>query len=476
MKKEPGFLYRVFLLIGDALSIVFSFAFAYYFRTNIDSRPYFFENEIRDFILTSIVLLPVWIILLYSLGLYSRRVIGRHILELWRLFLASLLGVMLIITFDFFTKSSITGGSLFPVRTIPVYIVCFCFLTLSFVRSIISLIRRLSLRHSVGLIKVLIIGNSHNTTELLMGIRPETGFDVVAVVARNEFIPKDSRQLKFGHATKAIAKKHPDAIIYTANDDLEKVNKLAVDNHMLFYYSPPADSIIAMSRDVDFLAGVPVLRVRPTPLIGAARVYKRIIDIVLGGIITIVALPIMGIIWLLQKILDPHAPAIYRDIRLTRFNRRFGLLKFRSIKQEYCGMTAEEAFAKMGKSPEYAARYRANGDFLSDDPRYTKFGNFLRRTSLDELPQLFNVLRGDISLIGPRALQPIELKNYGDRGLILSVKSGLTGLAQVSGRRNISFNERRALDVYYVQNWTIALDIQIFFRTIISILRQEGAR
>ncbi len=139
-------------------------------------------------------------------------------------------------------------------------------------------------------------------------------------------------------------------------------------------------------------------------------------------------------------------------------------------------MTAEEAFAKMGKPPKYAERYRANGDYIKNDPRYTKLGNFLRRSSLDELPQLFNVLRGDISLIGPRALQPIELKDYGDRGLILSVKSGLTGLAQVSGRRNISFNERRALDIYYVQNWTIALDIQIFFRTIISILRQEGAK
>jgi undecaprenyl-phosphate galactose phosphotransferase len=184
----------------------------------------------------------------------------------------------------------------------------------------------------------------------------------------------------------------------------------------------------------------------------------------------------MLVVFILQKIYEPHAPAIYRDIRLTRFNRRFGLLKFRSIKQEYCGMTAEEAFAKMGKSPEYAAKYRANGDFLKNDPRYTKFGNFLRRSSLDELPQLVNVLRGDISLIGPRALQPVELKNYGNRGLILSVKSGLTGLAQVSGRRNISFNERRALDIYYVQNWTIALDIQIFFRTIVSIFRQEGAR
>ena len=145
------------------------------------------------------------------------------------------------------------------------------------------------------------------------------------------------------------------------------------------------------------------------------------------------------------------------------------------MKQEFCGLTPEQAFEKMGK-PELSEKYRKQGDYLKNDPRYTKFGAFLRNTSLDELPQFFNVLKGDISLIGPRALQPAELKNYGDRGLILSVKSGLSGLAQVSGRRNISFNERRSLDIYYVQNWTPALDVQIFFRTIASVLRRDGAK
>lgn len=183
----------------------------------------------------------------------------------------------------------------------------------------------------------------------------------------------------------------------------------------------------------------------------------------------------MIIIFIIQKIIDPHAPAIYKDTRLTRFNREFQLYKFRSIKSDYNGLTPEEAFAKMGK-PELAEKYRKQGDYLKNDPRYTKFGRFLRSSSLDELPQLFNVLKGDISLVGPRALQPAELKNYGDRGIILSVKSGVTGLAQVSGRRNISFNERRAFDVYYVQNWTPALDFQIILRTIASVLGHEGAK
>ena len=106
----------------------------------------------------------------------------------------------------------------------------------------------------------------------------------------------------------------------------------------------------------------------------------------------------------------------------------------------------------------------------------TKVGKFLRATSLDELPQLINVVRGDISLVGPRALIPQEINQYERKSTILSVRSGLTGLAQVSGRRDISYEERRRLDVYYVQNWSILLDIQILFKTVISVLFRREAK
>ena len=142
---------------------------------------------------------------------------------------------------------------------------------------------------------------------------------------------------------------------------------------------------------------------------------------------------------------------------------------------KYNGLTPEQAFKKMGK-PELAKAYRKNGDKLDDDPRITRLGKFLRATSLDELPQLINVIRGDISLVGPRALIPQEINQYKKKDIILAVKSGVTGLAQVSGRRNISFEERRRLDVYYVQNWSLLLDIQILFKTVFSVIIRRGAR
>ena len=141
---------------------------------------------------------------------------------------------------------------------------------------------------------------------------------------------------------------------------------------------------------------------------------------------------------------------------------------------KYNGLSPEDAFKKMGK-PELIKEYRENGDQLEKDPRVTPFGRFLRSTSIDELPQLLNVLRGDISLVGPRALVPSELKLYPQKHLILSVKSGLTGLAQISGRRDISFDDRRALDIYYVHNWTLWLDMQIIIKTIWHVLFRNGA-
>ena len=233
---------------------------------------------------------------------------------------------------------------------------------------------------------------------------------------------------------------------------------------------------------LELIGSTPAILVKVTPLVGNARIIKRFMDIIFSFIGIILAFIPMLIIWLCIKISDPKSKTIYSEYRLTQYNRKFKIFKFRSMKTAYSGMTPEEAFAKMekeGKIPsaaELSHQYRKNGDFLASDPRITRIGKFLRATSLDELPQLFNVFRGDISLVGPRALVPGELRNYGDRSLLLTVKSGLTGLAQVSGRRDISFDERRSLDLYYIQNWSVLFDLQIMLQTIRAVIFQKGAK
>lgn len=129
----------------------------------------------------------------------------------------------------------------------------------------------------------------------------------------------------------------------------------------------------------------------------------------------------------------------------------------------------------MGR-PDLAHEYEKHRKILSQpDPRITKFGHFIRKTSIDELPQLWNVLRGELSLVGPRPIEPIELPRYEDRGpLLLSVRSGMTGLWQVSGRNDLPFDKRVELELYYAQNWSFWLDLKILIKTPQALLSRKG--
>ena len=469
------------LVIGDIIAIVTSFLYAYLIRIHLDSRPYYFVANPGKFTLAIMTLLPIWIFVLFAFGLYSKKIIldRSRIPEVWRLAVASIVGVMSIITVDFFLDSN-----LFPVRPIAIYAVLTNFLSLVIIRTIIKTVRKHILRKKIGLQKVLIVGNSINTSRLISSIVgfPEEGYRLVGVVSRAGLVPKDLRFLRFSSLKQALKNTKPDIIFQTDEKSTEYVYKQAVDRHLYYYFVPTESNLSQHIGELELIGNTPVILVKSTPLIGCAKATKRAMDIILGTILFIIAFIPMTIIWLLQKLADPISPAIYTQIRLSRYNEKVKIYKFRSMKPEYSGLTPEEAFKRMKRkkliddSKKLIKEYRKNGDYLENDPRITKLGDFLRKSSLDELPQLINVLKGDISLVGPRALVPGELKNYGDRSLILSVKSGMTGLAQVSGRRDISFAERRALDIYYVQNWSVRFDLQILMRTISVVLTGKGAK
>ena len=143
------------------------------------------------------------------------------------------------------------------------------------------------------------------------------------------------------------------------------------------------------------------------------------------------------------------------------------------MKPEYSGMSPEDAFTKMGR-PELIEKYRKNGDYLPNDPRITKIGHFLRETSLDELPQLINVLKGDMALIGPRPLMIRYLELYSpEQARRHEVRPGVTGWAQVNGRNTITWTEKFKLDVWYVDNISIILDIKIIFLTVKNVISRK---
>ena len=474
MRKKSDYILRVCLILGDAVALVLSFAMAYFIRVHGDPRPYEFNSTLLLFTLETWWVIPFLIIILAALGLYKKSVfLGKSRMpEIGRLILAAILSVAALIVYDFFTDNN-----LFPVRIVALMSVLLSFLFLMLERVIVRAIVKLIYRKDYGTKRVVIIGNNKNTEYLANYISssPESGYRLVGVVSARKYIPEDLRNKQFSSLKDALRRAHPDVIFQTDEKSTEYVYRQAINQHMLYYFVPSETALSSHFGELELVGNTPAVLVKLTPLTGGSAVVKRVCDILLSLVGLILAAIPMLIVYLVIKLSDIKHNAIYADERLTQFNRKFKCYKFRSMKTEYSGMTAEEAFTKMGK-PELIKKYRKDGDYLKDDPRITKFGKFIRKTSLDELPQLVNILKGDISLIGPRALLPGELRDYGDRSLLLTVKSGLTGFAQVSGRRDISFEERRALDIYYVMNWSLLLDVQIFFKTIAAVIKRDGAK
>lgn len=473
MRNNGPFIYRLCLAFGDILALLLSFTAAYILRVSLDSRPLPAAITSIEFITTIAALLPLWIILLYILGLYSRDVYEYRPKEFGRLIIAAAFGILIMIAVSFFASTPI-----FPAKLVAVYAFGISFILLASIRTIVKHIRLILLDHGRGALKLVIIGNSPATLSLSEYIagNPRSGYVITGVVANNQYMTPALATKKFTSLTQALLKDaSPDVIIQTDGARQDEVYKAAVDHHAAYKYVSEHQALSSSRNTIEILSTLPVINVTTTPLIGHGRVTKRLLDLSMGLLILLVTSPFMIIIALIAKLAEPRAPIFFKQKRLSRFNQPVYIHKFRTMKQEFSGMSPEDAFAKMGK-PELSEVYRANGDQLDKDPRVTAFGRFLRSTSLDELPQLFNVLRGDISLVGPRALVPSELSQYPNKSLILSVKSGMTGLAQVSGRRNISFEDRRALDIYYVQNWTLLLDIQIILKTAYSVLMQRGAK
>lgn len=471
MHKNNTTILKAILVCADVLAVVVSFTLAYYYRVHFDARPFYFHPETVNFIFLAITLIPVWLSVNVLSGLYDRSVFIYRSREYGRVLVASLVSVMAMISYEFFT-----GEDIFPVRIIAVYFVGINFVIMILGREIVRVISRALVYHGVGQQRVLIVGNSQRTIELAQFFHTNKsyGYEVVGVVVRPDILPQEIPYRAFPKFKDAL-EAHPDVIIQTDLARSEEIYSFAIEHHLGYMFVPQQDRLLSQLNSVEIIGGLPVIDIKITKLFGMGRFYKRLMDIVCSLLALVVFLPAMILIVLIMKLSSPRDSVFFRQTRLTRFNRPFKIYKFRSQKAIYDGLTPEQAFEKMGR-PELAEQYRKNGDQLDNDPRVTRLGKFLRATSLDELPQLFNILKGDISLVGPRALIPQEINQYNRKSIILAVKSGLTGLAQVSGRRDISFEERRRLDVYYVQNWSLKLDIQILFKTVFSVIFRRGAK
>jgi len=475
MRNNASLVYGFFLLIGDFLALATAFVSAYILRVKLDERPLVAEVAAREYLEAFLFIIPIWLIIFSLLALYNRNTYENRFSEFGRLLVGCFVGILVAIGYEY-----VSDVTIFPARLVPVYVLGLSFAFVLLFRTLARAVRRSLFSFGIGVNHVLIVGDTDITEEFIeaIGNTRMTGYKIVGIVSSRKKNDNHHRFTSFAAAVKALDKIGIHSIIQTElyADPLRNTEILAYtqENHVAYRFVPGNGELFSGNIDVDLFYSIPVIAVHQTALTGWGRIVKRLFDLLVGGLMLVIALPIMAIVSILILILDP-GPIFFRQERLSRFNARVKIFKFRTMKRKFSGMLPEEAFEKMGK-PELAKKYRENGDFLDKDPRVSRVGRVLRATSIDELPQLINVVKGDISLVGPRALVERDLDLYSKKSLILAVKSGMTGLAVISGRKDLPFEERRKLDLYYVQNWSFWNDIVILAKTAAVVLLRRGAK
>lgn len=470
--------YSLILVLADTLVLLAAFTLAYIARVQYDPRPLRSEVYALEYIWNFLAMVPLWILVFASLGLYSSSTYNRRLTEWWKIALGSFIGILLVIGYEY-----VRNEPFFPARLVAVYALAGSFLLILIERELLRFLRGLLFRYGKGVRKVLLVGSSPATKDIALSLSDtkRTGYVIAAIAGPERVVPENSGIKRYPNIEAALKDLNDTDITTIIQTDLydsesrnEKILGTALARHLEYNFIPGEPAFYAGKNTIDVFLGYPMISVSQTPLVGWGAIFKRVFDFVVSLLLIVLLSPLFLILIILQKILNP-GPVFYISKRLSRFSEPINLIKFRSMGARYGKKDAAEEFREMGRDD--LAREYEKFRKVDHDPRVTPFGNFLRRTSLDELPQLFNVLKGDISLVGPRPILPQEVKLApGRTALLHSVKSGVTGLWQVSGRSNLSFDERIELELFYARNWSFWLDLKILFQTIPVVLFKRGAK
>jgi len=462
------------LIVNDVLMIGLAFLLAYAVRFSLqiplfelgaNSWPPFYQGLVR-------ILIPVWIVIFAANGLYRRRNLLGGIQEYSLVFRATSIGMLLVIVVGFLEPHFILARGWLLLAWL------FSFLLVAIGRFTLRRVVYALRQRGYFLTPALIIGTNEEARSLaeqLVGWRT-SGLHVLGFVD-DKAIPG---MRVFAHLPALgrideldnLIRQHgvQELILATSSltrDDIVSIFKrYGLVEGLELRLSSGLFEIITTGLEVKEIAYVPLVRVNKVRLTGLDYVLKRVLDYSFAIPALVLIAPLLLVISLAIK-LDSPGPVIYRRRVMGLNGKQFDAYKLRTMR-----VNGEEILAGF---PELEAALRQNHK-LREDPRVTRLGKILRRLSLDELPQLLNVLKGEMSMVGPRIISPSEMAMYEQWGMnLLTVPPGLTGLWQVSGRSDISYDERVNLDMYYIRNWTLWLDLHLLFRTIPVVFKGNGA-
>ncbi|MDD4287064.1 MAG: exopolysaccharide biosynthesis polyprenyl glycosylphosphotransferase [Candidatus Peribacteraceae bacterium] len=397
----------------------------------------------------------VFLVLAAVMGLYALRSTRSAWWEMGGVIVASLLWLVLVVAWFFFVEKQ-----LFYSRILLFHAIFFLVFFSVAGRTTLVLLQRAMLRLGIGVRIVVSVGR-HTITSL----------------ARRT-LERDCRYRYVGHLEDLAGIRRLahvpviDLVLQTdPNPDSEETVELidfCRSRHIGYGFFPPVFSDVPHQLRIERLGMLPMMRFQPTPLDGWGRIVKRAGDIVVGAALLILLSPLF-LLLALGIILDSGWPAFFVSSRVGDFGRRrIPMLKFRSM---VCDAEAR-------KQELSHLSHRGDGPLFKVhcDPRVTRFGRILRRWSLDELPQLFNVFVGQMSLVGPRPHLPSEVEHYTSmQRRVFAVRPGMTGLSQVMGRSTLPFDEEVKFDLQYVEEWSPLLDLWIMWRTIFAVMKKDGA-
>jgi exopolysaccharide biosynthesis polyprenyl glycosylphosphotransferase len=449
--------------ITDSAAILLAMAIAYRLSEASVVVP---RNAESNYLLLAVASLPGWLLVFAKYGLYSSRRITSRTQEYRQVFHAVGVAVALMTLVAYALKIDVARRWLV--------------LTFVFALIIVALDRELTRRVFEHLRKggrmmrpIVIVGanaEGHAIADMLER-QPWLGYRVVGFV--DDLRASDSSRTVFGPTSKTLevvlATKATGVVVATTAIDADTCNDLArelVEAGVHVELSSTLRDVASQRLLVRPLGRYPVVCLEPVRRSGWRGVAKRTWDISLASIGLVLTAPVMAIVAMLIK-LDSRGPVLFRQRRIGKDGELFTIYKFRTM-----SVDAELRLA------ELEAENEADGPLfkIRNDPRVTRLGRVLRRCSLDEVPQLWNVLRGEMSMVGPRPALPSEAAKWAPRlRQRLMVKPGLTGMWQVNGRSNTSFEQYERLDLYYVDNWSLITDLMIILRTLPILLRRKGA-
>lgn len=462
------------LVIQDALLIYIALQVAYLIRftTSLSLFQQDVQPSVPFYRVLSLVLVPVWVGLFALHGLYSRQNLSSGTRETAVLFNATLTCTMIVVAGEFlWVNMPVARGWL-----IVAWFFTFLFIALG--RYIVRrVMQRLRTRGVLVSPTVIVGANQEGQMLVEQLMRQEySGLQVVGVY--DDLVPAGTAiygDIKVAGTLNdiddAVADSGVEEIIVASSaldqtQVLQLFAKYGICDNLNIRMSTGLYQVITTGLQVTEFAFVPLVKINKVRLTGMEGALKGLLDFVLALVGVIVFSPIFAVIAALVKLNSP-GPVIHRRRVMGVNGQQFDAFKFRTMYVDGDAMIADQ--------PELLEEL-ARTQKLKNDPRVTKIGAFLRKTSIDELPQLINVLKQQMSLVGPRMISPPEMEYYKHMGMnLLTVKPGLTGLWQVSGRSDVSYEERVRLDMYYIRNWNIWLDLQILWRTLPAVFFRRGA-